>query len=1076
MSHTLRIGSRIGSADPFWVQVRESVHQKAQQFAIDLVPINIGHSSRFSKEQHTELVDELLAQDLDALISTYLPDDLAYHILDFGLPVIHLTESDVQHPLFVSPRGFFDIAHTIGTYLAERLQGRGHVLVIGGLLADHGEDGRSRLAGVHDALAAFSNIRITHIPSAWRYERALDSISAAMQQLDTPIDAIFGLSDSLALAGRDAGRALGLLPQGTLIVGINGDPSALAAIADGSMAATIETSAADFAAQALELATQAAIGQPLPNHFGYQPRLVTIANVDAVAMQKLTEIATLPDRLVGVNHQQDQHQLTQLEASLEISRRIGSILDRQQLLSEIANIIRASYGYDRVQVFQWHEQEQMLILDQASYDPERRTRIPANDPGVLAEALRRNAPIFIADTRHSHRFPPDHNWPDTRSRVILPIRLGDRLRGLLDLHSHAATQRTRQELFGLQSLADQLGLAMHNAELYSAAIEARAVAEKADQLKTRLLASVSHELRTPLNLIIGYSEAGLSAAKSLDAGIPAELVHDLYRIHQSGTHLTRLIADLLDLSRAEIGELDLAPEPLAPRPFLEEVFRSIAESGAARNGVEWCLNLPSRLPMLEADPLRLRQILLNLLNNARTFTDSGQITLGAEVLLPHLHIWVEDTGRGIPIAMQERIFEPFITSAHGDQAEGVGLGLCITRQLVQLHRGSISLESQPGQGSTFHIYLPLPSLRGQLATPPPSAQPALLLISARDQPPPSILDLSERQRLAIWRLRADDDLNSLMALIRPAALAWDMTDAGANDWRQIQKLRSHPQWCQLPFILYSQDQVSESSSGLTNFLLKPWSGSTLNDAINTLRPAEQGGTILVVDDDPQARDMYQRLVAAELPDYMVHTVEGGSAALAFLAHTVPSLVILDLLMPDVDGFSVLAQMRSDRRTRQIPVLVISGQMLSLKDVERLDHAMVTFHSKGVLSEQETTARMQQALTEHGALSQSTSTLVRRAVAYMQQHFAHDLTRQQIASVVGISQNYLSRIFQHELGISPWEYLNRYRIKQAQDLLRDTEDSITEVAAQVGFEDPAYFSRVFRKQIGRSPQRYRERIT
>src|SRR5690349_20927091 len=189
VSHRLRIGSRIGSADPFWVQVREAVYQKAQQLAIDLVPIDIGHSSRFSQEEHAELVDELLAQDLDALISSYLPDDLAYRILDFGLPVIHLTEADIRHPLFVAPLGFFDIARMIGTYLAERLQGCGQVLAIGGLLADHGEDGRSRLAGLYEALAAFPDIRITHIPSAWRYERALDTISAAMQQLDTPIDA-----------------------------------------------------------------------------------------------------------------------------------------------------------------------------------------------------------------------------------------------------------------------------------------------------------------------------------------------------------------------------------------------------------------------------------------------------------------------------------------------------------------------------------------------------------------------------------------------------------------------------------------------------------------------------------------------------------------------------------------------------------------------------------------------------------------------------------------------------------------------------------------------------------------------
>lgn len=1078
MSHRLRIGARIGSADPFWVQVREAVYQKAQQLAIDLVPIDIGHFSRFSQEEHAELVDELLAQDLDALITTYLPDDLAYRILDFGLPVVHLTESDVRHPLFVAPLGFFDIAHTIGTYLAEQLQGRGHVLVIGGLLADHGEDGRSRLAGVRQALDAYPNMRITHVPSAWRYERAYDSIVAAMRQLDRPIDAIFGFSDSLALAGRDAGRALDLLSKRVLLVGINGDPLALAAIADGSMAATMETSAADFTGQALDLASQAARGLPLPDHFGYHPRLVTGANVAAVAMQKLTEIANLPNRLVGVNHQQDQRRLTQLRANLEISHRIGSILDRQKLLSEIAGIIRTSYGYDRVQIFHWHEQERVLTLDQSGLGPGSRARISADEPGVLGEALRRNAPIFISDTRHSHRFPADPDWPDTRSRVVLPIRLGGRLRGLLDLHSHEATQRTRQELVGLQALADQLGLAMHNAELYSEAVQARAVAEKADQLKTRLLASVSHELRAPLNMILGYSEAGLEAASAHSAGLPPSLLHDLYRIRENGTHLTRLIGDLLDLSRAEIGELDLAPESIATRPFLEEVFRSVAEIGAAQNDVEWRLHVPGRLPILEADPLRLRQILLNLLSNARKFTKAGQITLGAEVSLPHLHIWVADSGSGIPIAMQERIFEPFVTGARsGDEREGIGLGLSITRQLVELHHGSISLESQPGQGSTFHVYLPLPSLRGQLATPPPSAQPVLLLISSHDQAPPSILELSERQRLSIWRLRAGDDLNGLMALIRPAALAWDMSDANAGDWLLIQKLRSHAQWCQMPFILYNQEQdaAEETSTGLTNFLLKPWSSRTLSDAIGALRPIAHSGSILVVDDDPQACEMYQRLIAAELPGYSVHTAEGGAAALAFLAQTAPSLVILDLLMPDVDGFSVLARMRSDRRTRQIPVLVISGQMLSFKDVERLDHAMVTFHSKGVLSEPETAARVQQALGEHSAHSHSTSTLVKRAVAYIQQHFARDLSRQEIAGAVGISQNYLSRIFQHELGISPWEYLSRYRIKQAQDLLRDTEDSITDVAAQVGFEDPAYFSRVFRKQIGHSPQHYRERL-
>src|SRR5262249_23227753 len=162
VSHRLRIGSRIGSADPFWVQVREAVYQKAQQLAIELVSIDIGPSSRFAQEEHAELVDELLAQDLDALISSYLPDDLAYRILDFGLPLIHLTETEVRNPLFVSPLGFFDIAQTIGNYLAQQLDGHGRVLVVGGLLADRGEDGRSRLAGVRQALQAYPGIQVTH--------------------------------------------------------------------------------------------------------------------------------------------------------------------------------------------------------------------------------------------------------------------------------------------------------------------------------------------------------------------------------------------------------------------------------------------------------------------------------------------------------------------------------------------------------------------------------------------------------------------------------------------------------------------------------------------------------------------------------------------------------------------------------------------------------------------------------------------------------------------------------------------------------------------------------------------------
>jgi transcriptional regulator GlxA family with amidase domain len=179
------------------------------------------------------------------------------------------------------------------------------------------------------------------------------------------------------------------------------------------------------------------------------------------------------------------------------------------------------------------------------------------------------------------------------------------------------------------------------------------------------------------------------------------------------------------------------------------------------------------------------------------------------------------------------------------------------------------------------------------------------------------------------------------------------------------------------------------------------------------------------------------------------------------------------MMPEVDGFMVLEQMRINPRTRQVPVLVMSGKMLSLEDVHRLDYGRVTFHSKELLSTEEAIASLQRALFGRQTLLQPTSILVKHALAYLHQNFANPLTRQEIADAVCVSKNYLSEIFRQELGLSPWDCLTRLRLQKAKELLHTTGDSITSVAAQAGFDDSAYFSRVFRKNIGMSPQEYRQ---
>jgi AraC-like DNA-binding protein len=391
----------------------------------------------------------------------------------------------------------------------------------------------------------------------------------------------------------------------------------------------------------------------------------------------------------------------------------------------------------------------------------------------------------------------------------------------------------------------------------------------------------------------------------------------------------------------------------------------------------------------------------------------------------------------------------------------------------------MTLESQPLRGSTFHVYLPLPNLAGQLMlTPSAAAQPVLLLLSSHEQPPVAITELSRRRKLTICRLQIQDDLDAVLRETQPTAIAWDLTRANPGDWGVIERLRSHPQLCHLPFIIYGQE-VSESSdlaSGMTTVLLKPVTGTTLIETLRVLRPTETPGSILIVDDDPEARAWYARLIAETLPGFAICTAETGAVALRLMAQETPSLVILDLMMPEVDGFAVLEQMRANRQTRNVPVVVMSGKLLTREDVQRLDYAHVVFYSKDLLATDEAMAALQRAFDRQDMLPQPTSALVKRAIAYMHQNYARPLTRQEISSAIGVSKNYLSQIFRQELGLSPWECLNRFRVQRAKELLRQTSESITTIAALTGFEDSAYFSRVFHKIVGQSPQAYRQQVT
>ncbi len=676
-----------------------------------------------------------------------------------------------------------------------------------------------------------------------------------------------------------------------------------------------------------------------------------------------------------------------------------------------------------------------------------------------------------ADGRH----PSDRRYPS--NLLIPPDLLPKRRFALLVEPLYFQTEPLGFVIFEIgprdgavyEVLRGHISTALKGALLFQESQAARLAAERADQIKTRLLANVSHELRTPLNIIIGHTQRLLNAPQTP----PPALAQDLGHIQHSAEHQLRLINDLLDVSRAEINALDLYPVLMPPRPLIEEAFVALAEDAAVGGAVVWRLELPPALPEVVADPVRLRQILLNLLSNAARFTAQGQITLGAEALPTQLHVWVADTGMGIAPELVGRIYDPFFTHEPGGRLTGgIGLGLAITKHLVVLHGGQLAVESVPERGSTFHLYLPLPEKVEQIAM--PSVPTAVLwFISPQSEPPTAVTTFCAERQLQIRRIAPQDDIDHWLTVELPAVVAWDVAHIAAADWQLVRRLHNHPRLSQTPFVLYQPDAENEAA-GLTSLIVKPASSQALWAAIEPALSRGMRGRVLVVDDDPQARARAMAAVEQGLPGHGVQTAVNGAQGLAMALADPPDLIILDLMMPEMDGFDVLERLRADERTWQIPVIILSGRQLTLADVKRLERfTAVTLHNKGVLTGDEIAASLHRALFGEEALPPQTSALVKQAIAYLHQNFARPLTRREIADELGMSEDYLSRTFSQELGLSPWEYLNRYRIAQAKEMLRQSADSVTVIGRRVGFHDPAYFSRVFRRLAGVSPNVYRQ---
>jgi YesN/AraC family two-component response regulator len=291
-------------------------------------------------------------------------------------------------------------------------------------------------------------------------------------------------------------------------------------------------------------------------------------------------------------------------------------------------------------------------------------------------------------------------------------------------------------------------------------------------------------------------------------------------------------------------------------------------------------------------------------------------------------------------------------------------------------------------------------------------------------------------------------------------------------------LKENPATKDLPVMFYHVEDDSRVASLLDlDYLTKPVGPTALGELLASKgfmapeRARDESRPILIVDDDPGMLEMHARIVADQLPGRSVLLARDGHQALQLIYQENPALVLLDLMMPEMDGFEVLEKMRATERSRTIPVVVITGQVLNQEDMARLNTGVVSVLKKGMFRVDEIMEHLAGALANRRAAGSESQRIVLKAMAFIHTHYPEPISRRDIADFVGMSERHLTRCFHQETGITPITYLNRYRVRQARTLLDAGERGITEIALEVGFSSHSYFSRVFREQVGLSPRAY-----